>query len=198
MPTISLGFDDSIQIQKNIMISMEVPVQENEHIWIWDHYFAYALNMISENKESTELMNILSEWSKDFATKMTLSYDELSKNNLLSLSQNIQITSHLENCSQLYFIEISPQEGYWPNVHIKIPDDANPEDLRDSVIALAEYFLIQNKHFYRDLPLHMLSMRKFYQDEIPFNDEVSITQAPAFAFDTAFKFMQRMEQANNS
>lgn len=198
MPTISLGFEESTQAQKNIMISMEVPIHENEYIWVWDHYFAYVINMISENDESTELMEMLSDWSKDFAKKMTMSFEELSKNDDLNLSKTIQITSHLENCNQLYFIEISPQEGYWPNVHIKIPDDAKPQDLRDSVIALAEYFLTQNKNFYRDLPLHTLSMRKFYQDEIPFSNEISITQAPAFAFDTAFKFMQRLEQTNTN
>lgn len=197
MPTISLGFDNSAQTQKNIMITMEVPLQENEHIWAWDHYFSHVLNLLCENNESTELMEILSSWSKGFAKNMALSYEELSKKNLLTLSQDIKIFSHMENCSQLYFIEISSQEGHWPNVHIKIPDDAAPEDLRDSVIGLAEFFLTQNKYFYRELPLHMLSMQKFYQEQADYSDEAAIIQAPAFAFDTAFKFIQQLKQTNN-
>jgi len=195
MPTISIGFNDTVQLQKNIMISMETPIQENEHIWVWDHYFAYVLNLISENDESIELMDTLTNWSQSFANNMALSFEELSKNNSLELSQNIQVVSDIEDCKQLYFIEISPQEGYWPNVHIKSSEDATPENLRDSVIALAEFFLIHNQHFYRELPLHMLAMRKFYRDELPYSDETSIKQAPAFAFDTAFNFFQSLEQA---
>ena len=195
MPTISIGFNDNVQLQKNIMISMEIPIQENEHIWVWDHYFAYVLNLISENDESIELMDMLTNWSQSFANNMALSFEELSKNDLLSLSRSIQVVSDIEDCSQLHFIEISPQEGYWPNVHIKLPEDTTPENLRDSVIALAEFFLINNRHFYRELPLHMLAMRKFYRDELPYSDEKSIKQAPAFAFDTAFNFFQSLERA---
>ena len=195
MPTISIGFNDSIELQKNIMVSMEMPIQENEHIWIWDHYFAYALNLISEDDESIELMDMLTGWSQSFASNMASSFEELSENNLLNLSQNINIVSDMENCSQLYFIETSSQEGYWPNVHIKIAEDTTPADVRDSVIALAEFFLMNNRHFYRELPLHMLAMRKFYRDELPYNDETSIKQAPAFAFDTAFNFFQSVERA---
>lgn len=192
MPTISIGFNDSIELQKNIMISMEVPIQENEHIWVWDHYLAYVLNLISENDESIELMDRLTDWSQSFANKMALSFEKLSQDNLLNISQDLQVVSDVQDCSQLYFIEISPQEGYWPNVHIKIPQDVKPEDLRDSVIALAEYFLINNRHFYRELPLHMLAMRKFYRDELPYSDKISIKQAPAYAFDTAFNFFQSL------
>jgi len=195
MPTISIGFNDTSSLQKNIMISMEVPIKENEHIWVWDHYFSYVLNLISENDESTELIDILTNWSQNFANSMALPFEELLKNNLLSLSQNIQIMSNINDCDQLYFIEISPQEGYWPNVHIKIPENAKPEDLRNSVIALAEFFLINNQHFYRELPLHMLAMRKFYRDELPYSDNTSIKQAPAYAFDTAFNFFQSLERA---
>lgn len=198
MSTISIGLTDSIQLEKNIMISMENPIQENEHIWVWDHYFSYVLNLLSENDESLELLNSLTDWSQDFAKNMASSFDELSKNNLLKPSQHIHITPHLENCSQLYFIEISPQEGYWPNVHIKISDDANPADIRDSVIGLAEFFLINNQNFYRELPLHMLAMRKFYQDEIHYSDDTSISQAPAYAFDTASKFFQSLRNTEQA
>jgi len=195
MPTISIGFSDTVQLQKNIMISMEVPIQENEHIWVWDHYFAYVLNLISENEKSTELMEVLTNWSQNFAKNMALSFEELSNTHLLSLSQNIHVVPDIEDCKQLYFIEISPQEGYWPNVHIKMPEDATPENARDSVLALAEFFLMNNRHFYRELPLHALAMRKFYRDELPYSEEASIKQAPAFAFDTAINFFQNLEQA---
>ena len=207
MPTISIGFNDTVELPKNVMISMEVPIQENEHIWVWDHYFAYVLNILSENKESAELMETLSNWSQNFAKNMTLSFNELSEKKMLTLFSNedtnssiqpIQIVSHLDDCSQLYFIEISSKQGHWPNVHIKIPDDANPVDLSNSVIALAEFFMNQNQHFYRDLPLHMLAMRKFYRDELHYADDDSINQAPAFAFDTAFKFIQHLENQNQA
>lgn len=195
MPTISIGFNESETEPKNIMISMEVPIMENEHIWVWDHYFSFVLNRLGEKAESAQLIETLTQWSKGFAQNMAIPFEDLAKNNLLTLSQNLQIVSHMEDCQQLYFVEITPQSGHWPNVHIKINDDANPKNLSDSVIALAEFFLNNNRHFYRDLPLHMLAMRKYYQDELSYIDEQSISEAPAYAFDTAYKFYQSLEQA---
>ncbi len=63
-----------------------------------------------------------------------------------------------------------------------------------STIALAQYFQARNANFARELPIHVLAMRKFYEDERPASDQESLMEAPLFALNKAMKFFQEMGQ----
>jgi len=203
MSTIIIGFNG--QFKKNadsdnsdisqLMINVESPIAEHEHIWIWDHFFSLVLNRLSKNEESAQaLLDQMSEWAVGFANKMYAPINELHAEGALKIDKNIRIEKSLNDCDEIIMIEINSQPESWPTVHAKIADSASEEKLTTSVIALAQYFLSNNTNFFRELPMHVLGMRKYYSDEIPFTSEESIAGAPAFSFNLALKFYQDLDQ----
>jgi len=193
MSTIGITVGETNSPPVNIAVTINPPLQENAPIWVWDHYFSFALHHLGDNVAS-QLMEELATWAITFAPHMPLTFEQLSEQNLLQLSLNIHLKPAIENPSEEMLIEATAQHNQWPNIHIRLDKNASTFGVHYSVLALAQFFLNTHSAFYRDLPLHILAMRKFYQNELPFSDEDSINQAPLFAFDTALKFQQSLTQ----
>jgi len=136
----------------------------------------------------------MSEWAVGFANKMYAPINELHAEGALKIDKDLRITSNLGEYSEAFFIEMTEQNEMWPIIHARISDDANTDHLKKSVVALAQHFLSVNTNFFRELPMHVLAMRKYYMDEKPFTDQESISEAPAFAFNTALKFYQSLDE----
>ncbi|MDH5256964.1 MAG: hypothetical protein OEX07_03120 [Gammaproteobacteria bacterium] len=195
MSTIVIGFNENFNDTSQVMINIESPIAEHEHIWIWDHYFSLVLNRLSKDNESSQqLLDQMSEWAVGFANKMYAPINELHAEGALKIDKDIHIEKTLIDCNEIFMIEISSKADSWPTVHAKISDEASPEKLTCSVISLAQYFLNNNTNFFRELPMHILGMRKYYNDEMPFTSEESIAGAPAFSFNLALKFYQDLDQ----
>ena len=196
MATIVIGFDKDFDETSKVIINIEAPVQEHEHIWIWDHYFSLVLHRLSENEENAQLLlDQMSEWAVGFANKMYSPINELHAEGALQIDKSIQVSSSSKNSfDEIVMIEIAGQEGSWPTVNAKISDSTSSEKLLTSVIALGHYFLSNNTNFFRELPMHVLGMRKFYVDEMPFTNEESISEAPAYSFNLALKFYQDLDK----
>lgn len=199
MSTIVIGFNKDFDETSKVMVNIESPIAEHEHIWIWDHFFSLVLNRLSNNEENAQLLlDQMSEWAVGFANKMYSPINELHAEGALKIDKSIHVLSSPENIigaqDEIIMIEITGHEGSWPTVHAKIADDTSAEKLLTSVIALGHYFLSNNTNFFRELPMHVLGMRKFYVDEMPFTNEESIAEAPAYSFNLALKFYQDLDQ----
>jgi len=195
MSTIVLGFNKSFDETSQIMINIESPIAEHEHIWIWDHFFSLILNRLSEKEENAQaLLDQMSEWAVGFANKMYSPINELHAEGALKIDKSIRVEKFLDGQDEVIMIEITNQADSWPTVHAKISDDTSAEKLLTSVIALAQYFLSNNTNFFRELPMHVLGMRKYYADETPFTSEESISGAPAYSFNLALKFYQDLDK----
>ncbi len=192
MPTIAITLEESSNLPIDIAIAVNPPLQENTPIWVWDHYFSYALHHLSDEDEASQLMEKLATWAITFAPQMSLSFDELSQQNLLQLSPDIHLTPEVNNTQEEILIEATAEADQWPNIHIRLDKNTSALGLHYSALALAEFFLNTHPYFYRELPLHILAMRKFYQNELPFSDEDSVKQAPLYAFNVALKFQQSL------
>ena len=94
--SIQLGEPNKRPLDIAIAISMETPLRENETIWVWDHYFSTVLHHLGDDDAAETLLTTLSKWSTMFAKNMRLSFEELSKNNLLRISGDIQLIDPLE------------------------------------------------------------------------------------------------------
>jgi len=191
MSTIVIGLNNS----NAVLINIEDKIPEHEHIWIWDHFFSLVLNrMKSDDDMAQALLDSISEWAVGFANKMYSPINELHAEGALKIDKNIKITDSLTDREQMIMIEVTSQIGSWPTVHAKISDDIDNNSLNKSVIALAHYFLSNNTNFFRELPMHVLGMRKFYNEDTPFTDASSISEAPAFAFNLALKFYEDLDK----
>lgn len=196
MSTIVIGFKKDFDETSRVTINLQSPVPEHEHIWIWDHYFSLVLNRLSSNEENAQLLlDQMSEWAIGFANKMYSPVNELHAEGALQIDKSIGIdTKPSTELDEIIMIETTGEEGAWPTVHAKIADDMSAEKLLTSVIALGHYFLKNNTNFFRELPMHVLGMRKFYADEMPFTNEESIAEAPAYSFNLALKFYQGLDE----
>jgi len=199
MATIIIGFKTDFEETSQVMINLESPIAEHEHIWIWDHYFSLVLHRLSNNAENAQqLLDQMSEWAIGFANKMYSPVNELHAEGALYIDKSIGIASSPTNSTigldDVILIETTGDEGAWPSVHVKIADNTSAEKLLTSAIALGHYFLKNNTNFFRELPMHVLGMRKFYTDEMSFTSEQSISEAPAYAFNLALKFYQDLDE----
>jgi len=196
MSTFIISFNDKFNENSHVMLEINKQAEEHEHVWIWDHYFSLVLNRLAEHNTeyAQQLLDQMSEWAVGFANKMYSPINELHAEGALKVDKNLSLVKQLENIDEIFMIEVSSQPGSWPTVHAKIADNASPEKLHASVIALAHYFLTNNTNFFRELPMHVLGMRKYYNDDTPFTAEESISGAPAFAFNLALKFYQDLDK----
>lgn len=197
MTTIAIGFNEDFEKNSNVAIQLSEPLQEHEYIWVWDHYFSLVMHKLSNSAEAENLLQIMSEWATGFANKMYAPINELHAENALTIDKSLHIELVMIEANEAFFIETTDVPEGWPGVNVKIADDASPKRLAFSAIALAQHFLKINTNFFRELPMHVLAMRKFYMDQKPYTDEASIADAPAFAFNTAFKFYQSLEEKIN-
>ncbi len=199
MATIVIGFKQDFDESSKVIINLETSIPEHEHIWIWDHFFSLVLHRLSANKENAQLLlDQMSEWAVGFANKMYSPINELHAEGALQIDKSIHVDSSASNLTEaldeIILIEATGEEGAWPTVHTKISDDTSAEKLLSAVIALGHYFLSNNTNFFRELPMHVLGMRKFYADEMSFADEESISEAPAYSFNLALKFYQGLDE----
>lgn len=197
MTTIAIGFKNDFEKTSQVAIQLTQDLLEHEHIWVWDHFFSLVMHKLSSHPEAENLLKIMSEWATGFASKMYAPINELHAEKALIIDPQLRIETVLIDCDEVYFIETTDIAGSWPSVNVKIPDEASPNRLAFAAIALAQHFLKVNTTFFRELPMHVLAMRKFYLDEKNYSDESSISEAPAFAFNTALKFYQSLEEKIN-
>lgn len=181
----------------NSFISISPPLQDHEKIWVWDHYFSYVLHHLSQN-EAAELLDIAAKWAIDFTPQMTRTFADLSNSPLFEILPDCHLVAKLDHPQQEMLIEATSQSGQWPNVHIRLDKQATLEGLQYSVVALAQFFLTTHAAFYRELPLHILAMRKYYQSQLSYEAKDSIMQAPAFALSMAEKFQQQLLQTHST
>lgn len=197
MTTIAISFKDDFEKTSQVTIQITQPLQEHEHIWVWDHYFSLVMHKLGNSSEAENLLRIMSEWASGFANKMYSPINELHADNALVIDHNLRIDSVIIDSDEAFFIETSPMENGWPSVTVKIAEDPSTNRLAFSAIALAQHFLKINTNFFRELPMHILAMRKYYVDHQSYSQESSVHEAPAFAFNTAMKFYQSLEEKLN-
>ena len=201
MSTISIKLGDISATPVISHVTIETPLNDHESIWVWDHFFSYALHQLSDSPASEELLETMSHWAIKITPHLALSLDEFRTNNDFVLSDNIRLSSSLPSPSidkplEETLIEATSQENQWPNIHIRLAPNASDESIQTSVMALGQFFLNTHPNFYRELPLHVLAMRKFYQNHLPYHDEESLEQAPTFAVNMALQFQKQLSSTH--
>lgn len=196
MSTISIKLGDISATPIISHVTIEAPLNDHELIWVWDHFFSYALHQLSDSPASEELLESMSNWAIRITPHLALSIDEFRNNSHFTLSDNIRLSSDLEKPLEETLIEATSQTDQWPNIHIRLPPTASDSSIQTSVMALGQFFLNTHPNFYRELPLHILAMRKFYQNHLTYHDETSLEQAPTFAVNMALQFQKQISSTH--
>ncbi|MDH5216438.1 MAG: hypothetical protein OEX19_01985 [Gammaproteobacteria bacterium] len=188
MPQILLAAKSESNQKSRCYVRIEGTVAEHEQIWIWEHFFCMAINTLGKSTEADRLLLTLGTWARETTRIMQNQAKTLEHGLIPPINQEISLHSNPDDMNEVYFIETQSIEGSWPSVRIRLPDFFTPQRLENSVIGLAQHFLNENELFYRELPLHILLIQKFFTETLPFTARESVTQAPAFAMNTALEF----------
>lgn len=192
MARIIIDFPREFPQNTHVGVLLEGGLAEHEQIWVWDHFFSLMLNRMTDEEQAEALLETLALWAAGFAPKMLSPVNELHAEGALVIDKKLKLRSISGELHLYCVIEIQRREDNWPGVRVKLPDDMDQRHMAYAVIALAQYFLKKNTNFFRELPLHIMAMRKYYQQEKSYLDDESIAQAPAAAMQTAMRFFEDM------
>lgn len=194
MPQIYLATDSHFNNNSACYTDIDETIPEQEFIWIWDHLFSLGLNRLGGTPEATQLLNDLTSWAREAAQAMKSSADSLESSGVMRIDKQMLIQPLVESIDEIYLIETEAETESWPSVRIQLPELITPDRLAKSVIALAQHFISESRLFFQDLPLHIMLMNKYYQEENTFTEEQSISQAPAYAMQIAQEFYRQLNE----
>lgn len=196
MPAIRIHFDTQFHNNRKVLVAEEDgAIAEHEQVWVWDLYCAHTLFELGTDAVSAQLQERLTEWAVNAAGKAFSSAEELRQARVLTLDPALALSGKVDATSGcLIEIAIEPQPQAWPAIRVTVPDAVDADRQAASVVALAQYFLQSNPLFVRELPIHILALKKFYADTLPATDPASVQQAPAFALSKALQFYQDLSQ----
>jgi len=192
MSTISIIFDKKFPATNGIKVEIESEIPDKQFAWIWDHYFSLVLNKLPfANAE--RLISTTHSWAMSIIQHLKMHPEAIKKQDLLTIGTTPVYHQMTERELNVY-IEVMAQGNALPSVHARLPNDITENQLEHSPIALANFFLMEDAHFYKELVLHIVSMKKYYTEQLPFTDEASISSAPEFAFNMAIQFQNSLNQ----
>lgn len=193
MTRLIIDFSDEFEKDSRLGVLLEGVLPEHEQIWLWDHFFALVMHHLQDEEVAEHLLETLAQWAGAFAPKILAPINELHAEGALTLDRELKIHSISGDVHECYVIETQAQESSWPQVNVKLPEQPSQRRMAYAVIAVAQYFLNKNSLFFRELPLHILAMRKFYQEQMARSEAASVAEAPGFAFQTAMRFFEEMK-----
>lgn len=194
MTSLHIGFSDALDEQDTVAVVAEGELPEYLQIWVWDQYYANVLHVLGDNEVTAQLRKTLDEWAGGVVGSVFAPEHKLRGEGLLSIDTSMRIVNELPgDTGEVYRIELAPADpDQWPEIRVDSSLERSANRFAVSVIALAQHFQQQNSNFARELPIHVLAMRKFYADETPLSARESLMEAPLYALNKAMKFFQEM------
>ncbi|MGA7802421.1 MAG: hypothetical protein WCC36_16610 [Gammaproteobacteria bacterium] len=176
----------------SVRVEEAPPLTEHEQIWVWDVFYASMLHAISAQGEADELRESLDGWAVQMASKVYIPVDKVQSAGLTRIRTDLELVSDPDAITPagLFVLDVSAAEGGWPQVDIAGSEGLTPAQTATAVVALAQHFLDTNPLFIRELPIHLLSLRKFYTDVMKPTDPQSVREAPLYALTKALEYYQ--------
>lgn len=195
MPTIHMHVDPQFAKTRKVLVAEDGAIAEHEQVWLWDLYCARMLHALGTEPASASLQERLTEWAVNAAGKAFSSQAELQAAGVTTIDPALVLSDKIEaTAGGLIEIAIEPQPQAWSRIDVTIPAALPADHRAASVVALAQHFLRANPLFVRELPIHILALKKFYADTLPATDPASVEQAPAFALNKALQLYQDLSQ----
>jgi hypothetical protein len=176
---------------------LEHPVlAEHEQIWVWGLGYALCLHQLGDGESGRQLRETLDGWAVQMASKMFLPLAKIHQAGLLVIDPDLSVTDRrdlaVEDGCVLRTRSVAGRD--WPGIELETPDALSDARRSDLILGLAQYYLLQNKLFLKELPVHLLAYRKFYTDHMPITDPAGLEQAPLFALNKSLELYENMRR----
>ncbi len=173
---------------------MESQISEKEYTWIWDHYFSLILNKLPFSNNEI-LITAINGWAINLAKSFKMHPEPIKEQGLLAIRTTPTYYQMIKMELGAH-IDVTAQANALPPLHVRLPNKFTEKQLEKSPIALANFSLDEDKCFYKELILHVISMKKYYAVQLYFSEEASLSSAPEFALNMAMQFHSHFHNKN--
>ena len=193
---IRISFENTDGARRRVKVLEHPRLPEHEQIWVWGLCYAQILNQLGEISVADQLRETLDGWAVQMASKMFLPLPKIHGAGLLVIDPALSVTDQRDVLTEnecTLSTHIVPGRD-WPGIQLQTPDVLTAARRADLAVGLAQYFLLQNKLFLKELPVHLMAYRKFYTDVMPPGDPASREQAPLYALSKSLELYESMRK----
>lgn len=190
-----IGFPDDFDETGKMSCRESGEIAEHEQVWLFDLHYAQTLYALADSETGMALKDHMDAWGVQFSSKVFLPMEKILQAGLQRIDAQLTLVKEsIQYEAHQIVLEISRGEGDWPVLTTRAHTDLSAELRSASVKALAQYYFIKNKLFRRELPLHLLAMRKYYIDGRPMSDAASMVEAPLYAMNKAMEYFEAVRE----
>jgi hypothetical protein len=196
MTDIRISFENTDGATRRVQVLESPRLPEHEQIWVWGLCYARVLSQLGSTLVSDQLRETLDGWAVQMASKMFLPLPKVHAAGLLVIDSDLSVTDQRDLVTEAECVlstRAVPGRD-WPGIQLETPDALPAARRADLVVALAQYFLLQNKLFLKELPVHLMAYRKFYTDVMPPSDPGSPDQAPVYALNKSLELYESIRK----
>ncbi|WP_019626440.1 hypothetical protein [Thioalkalivibrio sp. ALJT] len=183
---------------RKVSVEAAGELPEYGQVWVWDILYAQQLFALGEVQAAQELKEALELWAVNMSSKVFQPHGHILAKGYLDLSEELELVNGdavpaLNPADRQVVVSVDGQAGQLPDVHVT-PDDLDAAERKALVLGLGQYFNFENPMFARELPIHVLAMRKYHADiNLPHTRE-ALDEAPFFAIQKAMEYFQAANQ----
>lgn len=179
-------------------VATEGELPEYGQVWVWDLLYARQLFALGDTQAAHELKETLELWAVNMSSKVFQPHGHILAKGYLDLSEDLELVTDDDarlapDGGREIVVNVSGQAGQLPDIAVE-PDALEAAERSALVLALAQYFNFENPMFARELPIHVLAMRKYHADMNPPHSQEAMEEAPFFAIQKAMEYFQAANQ----
>ncbi len=195
---ITYKFEFDLNFESNAVVAVieDGYLEEIHYAWIWDLYYAKTLYTLGNNEISNGLKNHVETWAEPLASGLGFPIEASEEMGLLILDKDLKLSkTALRTKSQdEYILEVHQRQKDWPHIQTFQSTTGYQNRFAYSVMVLGQHFINKSRYFAKEIPIHILSMRKYFNDMRPFTDMRSTIEAPTFAIKDSMELYGELER----
>ncbi|MGM0553112.1 MAG: hypothetical protein ACQETK_04820 [Pseudomonadota bacterium] len=184
---------------QRVSVAAEGELPEYGQVWVWDILYARQLFALGDAQAAHDLKETLELWAVNMSSKVFQPHGHILAKGYLDLSENLAlVTADTERPApsdrdRRIVVSVEGQAGQLPEVTVE-PGDLEASERVALVLGLGQYFNFDNPMFARELPIHVLALRKYHADVALFHTRQAVDEAPFFAIQKAMEYFQAANQ----
>ncbi|WP_018874727.1 hypothetical protein [Thioalkalivibrio sp. ALJ1] len=196
---LTLHARDEVQPElRKVSVTAEGELPEYGQVWVWDILYAQQLFALGEVQASQDLKETLELWAVNMSSKVFQPHGHILAKGYLDLSEELEVVSgdavpSPADSDRQVVVSVDGQAGQLPDVRVS-PESLAADERQALVLGLGQYFNFENPMFARELPIHVLAMRKYHADINLPHTQAALEEAPFFAIQKAMEYFQAANQ----
>lgn len=135
-------------------------------------------------------------WAEPLAARLSFPIEASKEMGLLNLDKDLKLskTPLKAKSHDVYTLNVYQKQNDWPYIQTYQSVTGYQNRFANSVIVLGQHFMNKSRFFAREVPIHILSMRKYFNDTRPYTDLKSTIGAPAFALNESAEIFKELDK----